>query len=176
MKVTIAIVPSEEEQSVQLSVHNIDDNIKRIISQLQSIDSKNAEVSNVENNTANAEIDENNTINAANSNNNSFIYGYINDSIIVMHEPDVIMICVENSRVIIHSDKGECVSYKRLMDFDNPQFASFVRISKSAIVNLNRIVRVDPGFGGSMSVKMDDGSVEWISRRCLAGFKKRLGM
>ncbi|EPI41247.1 LytTR family DNA-binding domain-containing protein [Gardnerella vaginalis] len=173
MKVTIAIVPPEEEQSVQLSVHNIDDNLKRIISQLQGIDSKTAEVSSAENNPANAE---NNTANAANSNNNSFIYGYINDSIIVMHEPDVIMICVENSRVIIHSDKGECVSYKRLMDFDNPQFASFVRISKSAIVNLNRIVRVDPGFGGSMSVKMDDGSVEWISRRCLAGFKKRLGM
>ena len=176
MKVTIAIVPPEEEQSVQLSVHNIDDNLKRIISQLQRVDSKNAKVSNIENNTVNTEIAENNTINAANSNNNSFIYGYINDSIIVMHEPDVIMICVENSRVIIHSDKGECVSYKRLMDFDNPQFASFVRISKSAIVNLNRIVRVDPGFGGSMSVKMDDGSVEWISRRCLAGFKKRLGM
>ena len=166
MKVTIAIVPPEEEQSVQLSVHNIDDNLKRIISQLQGIDSKTAEVSSAENNPANT----------ANSNNNSFIYGYINDSIIVMHEPDVIMICVENSRVIIHGDKGECVSYKRLMDFDNPQFASFVRISKSAIVNLNRIVRVDPGFGGSMSVKMDDGSVEWISRRCLAGFKKRLGM
>ena len=173
MKVTIAIVPPEEEQRAQLSVHNIDDNLKRIIASLQSIDSKDAKSSNAENNT---EIAENNTANAANSNNNSFIYGYINDSIIVMHEPDVIMICVENSRVIIHSDKGECVSYKRLMDFDNPQFASFVRISKSAIVNLNRIVRVDPGFGGSMSVKMDDGSVEWISRRCLAGFKKRLGM
>ncbi len=173
MKVTIAIVPPEEEQSAQLSVHNIDDNLKRIIANLQSVDSKNAEANNAENSTVNAE---NNTANAANSNNNSFIYGYINDSIIVMHEPDVIMICVENSRVIIHSDKGECVSYKRLMDFDNPQFASFVRISKSAIVNLNRIVRVDPGFGGSMSVKMDDGSVEWISRRCLSGFKKRLGM
>lgn len=173
MKVTIAIVPPEEEQQAQLSVHNIDDNLKRIIANLQSVDSKDAKASGAENNTVNAV---NNTANAANSNNNSFIYGYINDSIIVMHEPDVIMICVENSRVIIHSDKGECVSYKRLMDFDNPQFASFVRISKSAIVNLNRIVRVDPGFGGSMSVKMDDGSVEWISRRCLAGFKKRLGM
>ena len=173
MKVTIAIVPPEEEQHAQLSVHNIDDNLKRIIAQLQSVDSKNAKASSTDNSTVNTE---NNTANAANSNSNSFIYGYINDSIIVMHEPDVIMICVENSRVIIHSDKGECVSYKRLMDFDNPQFASFVRISKSAIVNLNRIVRVDPGFGGSMSVKMDDGSVEWISRRCLAGFKKRLGM
>lgn len=173
MKVTIAIVPPEEEQHAQLSVHNIDDNLKRIISSLQSIDSKDAKSNNAENNT---EIAENNTANATNSNNNSFIYGYINDSIIVMHEPDVIMICVENSRVIIHSDKGECVSYKRLMDFDNPQFASFVRISKSAIVNLNRIIRVDPGFGGSMSVKMDDGSVEWISRRCLSAFKKRLGM
>ena len=173
MKVTIAIVPPEEEQHAQLSVHNIDDKIKRIIASLQSVDAQNAKTSNAENNASNAE---HNTANVANSNNNSFIYGYINDSIIVMHEPDVIMICVENSRVIIHSDKGECVSYKRLMDFDNPQFASFVRISKSAIVNLNRIVRVDPGFGGSMSVKMDDGSVEWISRRCLAGFKKRLGM
>ncbi|PNP89734.1 LytTR family transcriptional regulator DNA-binding domain-containing protein [Gardnerella sp. DNF00502] len=173
MKVTIAIVPPEEEQHAQLSVHNIDDNLKRIIAQLQSVDSKNAKASSADNSTVNTE---NNTANAANSNSNSFIYGYINDSIIVMHEPDVIMICVENSRVIIHSDKGECVSYKRLMDFDNPQFASFVRISKSAIVNLNRIVRVDPGFGGSMSVKMDDGSVEWISRRCLSSFKKRLGM
>ncbi|MFU0558161.1 LytTR family DNA-binding domain-containing protein [Gardnerella vaginalis] len=173
MKVTIAIVPPEEEQQAQLSVHNIDDNLKRIIDNLQSVDSKDAKASGAENNTVNAV---NNAVNAANSNNNSFIYGYINDSIIVMHEPDVIMICVENSRVIIHSDKGECVSYKRLMDFDNPQFASFVRISKSAIVNLNRIVRVDPGFGGSMSVKMDDGSVEWISRRCLSSFKKRLGM
>ena len=173
MKVTIAIVPPEEEQHAQLSVHNIDDNLKRIIAQLQSVDSKNAKASSTDNSTVNTE---NNTANAANSNSNSFIYGYINDSIIVMHEPDVIMICVENSRVIIHSDKGECVSYKRLMDFDNPQFASFVRISKSAIVNLNRIVRVNPGFGGSMSVKMDDGSVEWISRRCLSSFKKRLGM
>ena len=169
MKVTIAIVPPEEEQSVQLSIHNIDDELKRIIAQLQSIDSNDANVRSAENNT---EINTSDRL----SNNNPFIYGQINDSIIVMHEPDVIMICVENSRVIIHSDKGECVSYKRLMDFDNPQFASFVRISKSAIVNLNRIVRVDPGFGGSMSVKMDDGSVEWISRRCLAGFKKRLGM
>ncbi|RIY25018.1 LytR family transcriptional regulator [Bifidobacteriaceae bacterium NR021] len=169
MKVTIAIVPPEEEQSVQLSIHNIDDELKRIIAQLQSIDSNDVNVRSAENNT------EINT-SAKLSNNNPFIYGYINDSIIVMHEPDVIMICVENSRVIIHSDKGECVSYKRLMDFDNPQFASFVRISKSAIVNLNRIVRVDPGFGGSMSVKMDDGSVEWISRRCLSSFKKRLGM
>ena len=89
MKVTIAIVPPEEEQHAQLSVHNIDDNLKRIIANLQSVDSKNAESSNAENNTANAA---NNTANAANSNNNSFIYGYINDSIIVMHEPDVVMI------------------------------------------------------------------------------------
>ena len=70
MKVTIAIVPPEEEQNAQLSVHNIDDNLKRIIASLQSIDSKDAKSSNAENNTANA----------ANSNNNSFIYGYINDS------------------------------------------------------------------------------------------------
>ena len=100
MKVTIAIVPPEEEQQAQLSVHNIDDNLKRIIDNLQSVDSKDAKASGAENNTVNAV---NNAVNAANSNNNSFIYGYINDSIIVMHEPDVIMICVENSRVIIHS-------------------------------------------------------------------------
>ena len=72
MKVTIAIVPPEEEQHAQLSVHNIDDDIKRLIAQLQSVDSKSAKASNAENNT---EIVENSTANAANSNNNSFIYG-----------------------------------------------------------------------------------------------------
>ena len=55
MKVTIAIVPPEEEQHAQLSVHNIDDNLKRIIANLQGIDSKNAKASNTENNTVNAE-------------------------------------------------------------------------------------------------------------------------
>lgn len=67
MKVTIAIVPPEEEQNAQLSVHNIDDNLKRIIASLQSIDSKDAKSSNAENNT---EIVENSTASAANSNNN----------------------------------------------------------------------------------------------------------
>ena len=51
MKVTIAIVPPEEEQSVQLSIHNIDDELKRIIAQLQSIDSNDANVRSAENNT-----------------------------------------------------------------------------------------------------------------------------
>ncbi|MFU0574526.1 LytTR family transcriptional regulator, partial [Gardnerella vaginalis] len=51
MKVSIAIVPPEEEQSVQLSIHNIDDELKRIIAQLQSIDSNDANVRSAENNT-----------------------------------------------------------------------------------------------------------------------------
>ena len=70
MKVTIAIVPPEEEQSVQLSIHNIDDELKRIIAQLQSIDSNDANVRSAENNT---EINTSDKL----SNNNPFIYGYI---------------------------------------------------------------------------------------------------
>lgn len=52
----------------------------------------------------------------------------------------------------------------------------FVRISKSAIVNINRIDHVSPSFNGTMDIIMKNGMTDYISRKFLGEFKKRLGL
>lgn len=52
----------------------------------------------------------------------------------------------------------------------------FVRISKSAVVNIHRIDHVAPSFNGTMDIIMKNGMADYISRKFLGGFKKRLGL
>ncbi len=52
----------------------------------------------------------------------------------------------------------------------------FTRISKSAIVNIRRIDHVSPSFNGTMDIIMKNGMAEYISRKYLGEFKKRLGL
>ncbi len=52
----------------------------------------------------------------------------------------------------------------------------FVRISKSAVVNINRIDHVSPSFNSTMDITMKNGMNDYISRKYLGDFKKRLGL
>lgn len=53
---------------------------------------------------------------------------------------------------------------------------NFVRISKSAVVNMRRVDNVSPSFNGTMAVVMKNGMEDFISRSYLRGFKRRLGL
>ena len=53
---------------------------------------------------------------------------------------------------------------------------SFVRISKSAIVNINQVDHISPHFNGTMHIVMKNGTNDYISRSYWSGFKKRLGL
>lgn len=52
----------------------------------------------------------------------------------------------------------------------------FVRISKSAIVNLNHIANIEATFDGSLVVTMKNKTQEIISRRCVKKVKDALGL
>jgi DNA-binding LytR/AlgR family response regulator len=52
----------------------------------------------------------------------------------------------------------------------------FVRISKSALVNIHRIDHVSQSFNGTMDIIMKNGMNDYISRKYLGDFKKRLGL
>ena len=54
--------------------------------------------------------------------------------------------------------------------------SSFIRIAKSSIINLNRVDHLSPSFNGTMSIVMKNGISDYISRKYLAEFKKRLGL
>lgn len=98
------------------------------------------------------------------------------DSMVVLHLKDILMARVEDGRVTLHTAKQTFRSAQRLYELETRLGTGFVRLSKSVLVNLDAIERIEPGFGGSVSVRLTNGTVEWISRRCLRGFKAALGM
>lgn len=53
---------------------------------------------------------------------------------------------------------------------------SYLRISKSVIVNLNRVKSVKPEFDGKMLAAMDNGEKIYISRQYVSEFKKKIGI
>lgn len=95
---------------------------------------------------------------------------------IVVPIPDVIVARADNGAVQLVTTKGTLKTNSRLYELERQLGADFVRVSKSAIVNINAIDRVESGFGGAYGVRMHDGAVEWISRRYLGAFKSAIGM
>lgn len=52
----------------------------------------------------------------------------------------------------------------------------FIRISRSEIVNLDYIKRLDLSFIGTIAVELSNNEVSYVSRRRLKDFKKVLGL
>lgn len=97
-------------------------------------------------------------------------------SMVIVPIADIYLARADNGHVQLVTAKGELRSTSRLYELESVLGNDFIRISRSAIVNLNAIDRIDPGFGGPLIVKMTDGSAEWISRRFLPAFKAALSM
>ncbi|PAU68153.1 LytTr DNA-binding domain-containing protein [Bifidobacterium italicum] len=104
------------------------------------------------------------------------VVGRRGGGIVVVPVADVAVARADNGAVRLVTAKGVLKTNSRLYELERQLGADFVRISKSAIVNLNKIDRIEPGFGGAYGVRMVDGTFEWISRRYLGAFKAALGM
>lgn len=97
-------------------------------------------------------------------------------SVIVLKAGELIVAHTRQRKVILETTRGGFVSMLTLRDLEQGLGDSFVRISKSAIVNLDHAVRVDADFTGATAVEMDNGAREWISRRYWSAFKGALGL
>jgi DNA-binding LytR/AlgR family response regulator len=97
-----------------------------------------------------------------------------------------IYILEPNEIQIVRTEGNEIVAYdtakkrfivdKRLYEIEALLGHQFIRISKSAIVNIHKIDHVDVRFSGMTDVVMKNGVNENISRRHMGDFKKRLGL
>lgn len=52
----------------------------------------------------------------------------------------------------------------------------FIKISRSEIVNLDYVVRLDLSFAGTIALVMSDKKISYVSRRYLKNFKQVLGL
>ena len=86
------------------------------------------------------------------------------------------MLRMENEQLIVYCEKKEYLSTKRLYEMEKLLGSSFMRISKSTIINLKKISRVEPSFNGTMLIILKNGNKDYISRKYLPELKKYLGL
>ena len=103
--------------------------------------------------------------------------GLKDGKIFVIDPNSVEIIRTEGRELILYNRKKEkYVITKPLYELQNTLSDDFIRISKSAIVNIKFIDHVSATFNGTMDIVMKNGIDEIITRSYRGDFKKRLGV
>lgn len=106
----------------------------------------------------------------------SIITAMDNERIAILQPNEIYMIRIENEQAILYCDKKKYYSNRRLYDFESQLGKGFMRISKSTLINLEKIDSVEPSFNGMMCLLLKNGYKDYISRKYLPDFKKYLGI
>lgn len=97
------------------------------------------------------------------------------DSIIILKPEEIYMICSTGRGVKVYCQEKEYTSSKCLYEFENILGEVFIRISKTTLINLSCLKKIEPSFNGMLAV-LKNGKSDYISRKYLPLFKKRLGL
>ena len=90
---------------------------------------------------------------------------------------DVLRFYAENQRVIAQDGRGCYVIREKLYELEEKlEEGRFFRISKSEIVNLKKIRRLDMNMAGTIKVILCDGTETYTSRRNVTKLKNCLGI
>lgn len=89
---------------------------------------------------------------------------------------DIYMFRVEDKQVNVYTENSNYLVKKPLYQIEEELDQSFIRISKTTIVNLKKIDRVAPSLKGMMFIQLKNGLKDNISRKYLPDFKEALGL
>lgn len=90
---------------------------------------------------------------------------------------DISLVRTEGRDIVCYDKhKNRYLLDKPLYELENMLDMDFVRISKSAIVNINHINHVEASFNGTMELAMKNGVKDYISRSFRKSFRERLGL
>ena len=98
------------------------------------------------------------------------------EDLVILQPEEIYMVRVENGDTIIYGEKQKYRSRKRLYEVGQQLGKRFMQISKSTLVNLSYMDSIEPGFSGTLLLKLKNGSRDYVSRTYLPAFKKYLGL
>ena len=75
-----------------------------------------------------------------------------------------------------YGEKQKYRSRKRLYEIGQQLGKQFMQISKSTLINLSYMDSIEPGFSGTLLLKLKNGCKDYVSRTYLPEFKKYLGL
>ena len=110
-------------------------------------------------------------------NSDSPIIALLNEEDLIILQPkDIYMVRVENGDTIIYGKQQKYRSRKRLYELGQQLGKQFMQISKSTLINLSYMDSIEPGFSGTLLLKLRNGCKDYVSRTYLPEFKKYLGL
>jgi len=99
------------------------------------------------------------------------------DKIFIIEPEQIEIIRTEGGKIKLYNREAqEYTGTKPLHEIQGWLGSAFVRVSKSTIVNINRIDHISQSFNTSMHIKMKNGICDYISRKYWADFKKLFGL
>ncbi|SFB35158.1 LytTr DNA-binding domain-containing protein [Acetitomaculum ruminis DSM 5522] len=98
------------------------------------------------------------------------------EDLVVLKANEIYMVRVENGETIIYGEKQRYRSKKRLYELGMQLGKQFMQISKSTLINLSYMDSIEPGFSGTLLLKLKNGCKDYVSRTYLPEFKKYLGL
>ena len=99
-----------------------------------------------------------------------------NGDMVILQPSEIYMVRVENGETKIYTEKKIYRSRKRLYEVGQQLGTQFMQISKSTLVNLYYMDSIEPGFSGTLLLKLKNGCKDYVSRTYLPEFKKYLGL
>ncbi len=105
------------------------------------------------------------------------IAAYTGDNIVMLALRDIFYFDAVDNRVFAYT-RDKCYEVKKkLFELEEDlQSTSFIRISKSAIVNIKQIERLVPEFNGRFEACLKNKESIIISRGYMPGLKQKLGV
>jgi len=104
------------------------------------------------------------------------ITAFLEEKLIILQPDDIFMVRVEEGDTILYGITQKFRSRKRLYELSFQLGKQFMQISKSTLVNLSYLDSIEPGFGGTMLLKLKNGCKDYVSRKYLPAFKNYLGL
>ena len=98
------------------------------------------------------------------------------EDIIVLQPKNIFMVRVEDGDTIIYGARQKYRSRKRLYELADQLGKQFMQISKTTLINLSYMDSIEPGFSGTLLLKLKNGNKDYVSRKYLPEFKKYLGL
>ena len=103
--------------------------------------------------------------------------GYVDDKIVKLSPKDVFYFESVDNRVYAYAGKGVYEVHKKLYEIEEEYTnTDFLRISKSAIVNVAKIAYIRPLLNGRFEAKLKNDEKIIINRQYVIELKKKLGI
>lgn len=99
------------------------------------------------------------------------------EEFLMVQKSDIICAEVHDKTLTISTKDDDIVTTKTLSALmEELQSETFLKVSKSGMLNIQMIDRVEPSFSGNLIARMKNGNKVSISRRYVSKLKERLGI